>query len=154
MEIQVKSSNNLLPNALSKNLTNDKINLSILIPVYNERHLVAASVNRVLALKSDLISRLEVIIVDDCSQDGSWNIIQQIAAHDERVRAVRQKHNQGKGAAIRTARDLATGDVCVVHDADMEYDPIDLPALLVPFIEEGADAVLVRAISPLPTGAP
>ena len=117
------------------------LSLSVLIPVYNERHLVAASVNRVLALKSDLILHLEVIIVDDCSQDGSWDIIQQIAARDERVRAVRQKHNQGKGAAIRAARDLATGDVCVVHDADMEYDPSDLPALLVPFIEEGADAV-------------
>ncbi|HQX75112.1 MAG TPA: glycosyltransferase family 2 protein, partial [Thermoflexales bacterium] len=106
MGIQAKSSSNLLPNTSGKNPINDKINLSILIPVYNERHLVAASVNRVLALKSDLISHLEVIIVDDCSQDGSWDIIQQIAARDERVRAVRQKHNQGKGAAIRAARDL------------------------------------------------
>lgn len=117
------------------------VSLSVLIPVYNERHLVSASVQRVLALKSDLISDLQVIIVDDCSKDGSWEIVQKIAQQDGRVQAVRHEHNQGKGAAIRTARELAIGDVCVVHDADMEYNPADLPALLVPFVEEGADAV-------------
>ena len=115
--------------------------LSVLIPVYNERHLVTASVNRVLALKSDRIARLEVVIVDDRSKDGSWEVLQRLAASDDRIKLVRHEKNQGKGAALRTALEQATGDVCIVHDADMEYNPADIPAILEPFIEEGADAV-------------
>lgn len=115
--------------------------LSVMIPVYNERHLVAASVGRVLALKSDRISRLEVIIVDDRSKDGSWDVLQRLAAADDRIKLIRHERNMGKGAALRTALAQATGDVCIVHDADMEYNPADIPAILEPFIEEGADAV-------------
>jgi len=118
-----------------------RLSLSVLTPVYNERHLVAASLERVLALDSDLISSLEVIVVDDCSQDGSWEILQQLAADEPRIRLQRHPRNMGKGAAIRTALAQATGDICIVHDADMEYNPGDIPALLVPFLEEGADAV-------------
>lgn len=118
-----------------------QIALSVLIPVYNERHLVAASVKRVLALQSPHISRLEVIIVDDRSKDGSWEILQQLAAADKRICLYRHEKNSGKGAAIRTALEKATGDVCIVHDADLEYNPADIPPLLKPFIEEGADAV-------------
>jgi len=112
-----------------------------MIPVYNERHLVAASVGRVLALKSERISRLEVIVVDDRSKDGSWEILERVAAGDARVKLIRHERNMGKGAALRTALEQATGDVCIVHDADMEYNPADIPAILEPFIEEGADAV-------------
>jgi glycosyltransferase involved in cell wall biosynthesis len=115
--------------------------LSILTPVYNERHLVAASLARVLALKSSLISRLELIVVDDHSTDGSWEILQRIAASDTRIKLLRHSHNRGKGAAIRTAINEATGDVCIIHDADMEYNPADIPGILLPFVEEGADAV-------------
>lgn len=118
-----------------------QLSLSVLIPVYNERHLVAASVGRVLALTSPYISRLELIIVDDRSKDGSYEILQQIAAADHRVCLFRHDVNKGKGAAIQTALEQATGDVAIVHDADMEYNPADIPALLRPFIEEGADAV-------------
>lgn len=117
------------------------VSLSVLTPVYNERHLVAASLARVLALASPLISRLEVIVVDDCSTDGSWSVLQQVAARDPRVRLYRHERNSGKGAAIRTALAHATGDISVVHDADMEYNPGDIPLLLRPFVEEGADAV-------------
>ncbi len=115
--------------------------LTVIIPVYNERHLVAASVGRLLALTSEFISRLEVIIVDDCSTDGSREVLERLAAQDPRILLIRHERNQGKGAAIRTARDHATGDVCVIHDADMEYNPEDLARLMVPFIREGADAV-------------
>lgn len=118
-----------------------QVSLSVLTPVYNERHLVSASLARVLALESELISRLELIVVDDHSTDGSWELLERVASSDSRVRLYRQPRNQGKGAAIRTAISHATGDVCIVHDADMEYNPGDIPKLLVPFIEEGADAV-------------
>ncbi|HET9698535.1 MAG TPA: glycosyltransferase [Terriglobales bacterium] len=115
--------------------------LSVLIPVYNERHVVDASVRRVLALQHPLISELEVIVVDDCSRDGTTEVLQRLAAEDSRITLIRHETNKGKGGALRTAIARATGDVCVVHDADFEYNPADIPSLLVPFAEEGADAV-------------
>ena len=115
--------------------------LSVLIPVYNERHVVDASVRRVLALEHPLISELEIIIVDDCSKDGTSDVLRRLAAEDSRITLIRHETNKGKGGALRTAVERATGDVCVVHDADFEYNPADIPSLLLPFAEEGADAV-------------
>src|SRR6266576_1136142 len=115
--------------------------LSVLVPVYNERHLVEASLRRVLALKNDLIRSLEVIVVDDCSTDGSWEILQRIAREDDGVLLLRHRRNLGKGAALRTALAHATGEISIVHDADLEYNPADIPALLRPFATEEADAV-------------
>lgn len=115
--------------------------LSVLIPVYNERHVVEASVRRVLALEHPLISELEVIIVDDCSKDGSTEVLRRLAAQDNRITLICHESNKGKGGALRSAIARATGDVCVVHDADFEYNPADIPSLLIPFAEEGADAV-------------
>ena len=115
--------------------------LSVLVPVYNERYLVEESLRRVLALKHRLIDSIEMIVVDDCSTDGTWEVLQHLAAEDERVVLLRHDQNRGKGAAIRTALSRATGDITLVHDADLEYNPKDIPSLLVPFAEEGADAV-------------
>ncbi|MBC8104354.1 MAG: glycosyltransferase [Cytophagales bacterium] len=121
--------------------TSRPLAITVLVPVYNERHLVASSIQRILQLESDLISRLEVIAVDDCSTDGSWELLEKLAETNKLLTVVRHERNQGKGAALRTALEFATGDVCVVHDADLEYNPGDIPSLLRPFIEEGADAV-------------
>jgi glycosyltransferase involved in cell wall biosynthesis len=115
--------------------------LSVLVPVYNERHVVEASVRRVLALQHDAISGLEVIVVDDCSTDGTREILRRLADEDRRITLIRHETNQGKGAAIRTAISRATGDIVIIHDADLEYNPADIPSLLVPFAKEGADAV-------------
>ncbi|HMD20867.1 MAG TPA: glycosyltransferase [Alloacidobacterium sp.] len=115
--------------------------LSVLVPVYNERYLAEPSLRRVLALKDDIIHRMEVIVVDDRSTDGSWEILQRIAAEDERVVLLRHERNLGKGAALRTALERATGDISIVHDADLEYNPADIPSLLRPFATEAADAV-------------
>ena len=115
--------------------------LTVLVPVYNERHLVEVSVRRVLALQHELITDLQVVIVDDCSSDGSWEILQRLAAEDTRIVLLRHAQNSGKGAAIRTGLQHARGEVCIVHDADLEYHPEDIPALLLPFAKEGADAV-------------
>ncbi len=118
-----------------------QLRLSVLTPVYNERHLIASSLRRVLDLHSDLISDLELIVVDDHSTDGTWEILEKLARAEPRIRLYRHETNQGKGAAVRTALSYADSDVCVIHDADMEYNPADIPALLRPFVEEGADAV-------------
>ena len=115
--------------------------LSVLVPVYNERYLVETSLRRLLALTDDIIHSLEVIVVDDCSTDGSWEILQTIAAEDERVILLQHERNMGKGAALRTALERATGEISIVHDADLEYNPADIPSLLRPFAVEAADAV-------------
>jgi glycosyltransferase involved in cell wall biosynthesis len=115
--------------------------LSVLVPVYNERHVVEASLNRVRALKDDLISSLEIIVVDDQSTDGTWDILQRLASEDSRIVLLRNERNSGKGASVRKAIAHSTGDISVIHDADLEYDPADIPSLLVPFANEGADAV-------------
>src|SRR6185503_12845908 len=115
--------------------------LSVLIPVYNERHVVEASLNRVRALKDELISSLEIIVVDDQSTDGTWDILQRLASEDSRIILLRNDRNSGKGASVRRAIAQSTGDISVIHDADLEYDPADIPSLLVPFAKEGADAV-------------
>lgn len=122
-------------------VTRAAFRLSILVPVYNERHVIEASLRRVLALEHESISALEVIAVDDCSDDGSWEILERVAESDERITLFRHDRNQGKGAAVRTALDRSSGDITIIHDADLEYNPADIPSLLVPFAREGADAV-------------
>jgi len=118
------------------------IHLSVIMPVFNERYLVAECVRRVLAVESDLISKLDLIIVDDGSTDGSRDILQGIAAkHPEQITYIEHDRNLGKGAAVRTGIARARGLVTVIQDADLEYHPADLPRLMVPFLQEGADAV-------------
>jgi len=117
------------------------LSLSVIVPVHNERHLVEASLRRVLALDHPTIAALQIIVVDDASADGSAEILDRLAAADRRIVLRRHEQRRGKGAAIRTGLACASGDVTVVHDADLEYNPADIPALLRPFIEEGADAV-------------
>jgi glycosyltransferase involved in cell wall biosynthesis len=113
--------------------------LSVLMPVFNERATLAEIVQRVLAAPIDLA--IELIPVDDGSTDGSTQLLAELAGRDERIRVLRHEHNRGKGAAIRTALVQATGQVAVVQDADLEYDPADYPALLAPILAGHAEAV-------------
>jgi glycosyltransferase involved in cell wall biosynthesis len=118
-----------------------QLRLSVIVPVYNERHLVEASLRRLLAVRSPSISALEIIVVDDASTDGSGEALQKLREEVPDIILLRHETNCGKGAAIRTGLAHATGDVIVFHDSDLEYDPQDLPEVMRPFIEAGADAV-------------
>lgn len=115
--------------------------ISVLVPVYNERHLVEGCLRRLLSLRHELIAGMEVIVADDHSSDGTWEVLQRVAGEDSRLVLCRHDHNRGKGAAIRTALQLARGEISIIQDADFEYNPADIPALLLPFATEGADAV-------------
>jgi glycosyltransferase involved in cell wall biosynthesis len=126
---------------VQENSVSRSFSLSVLVPVYNERYLVESSLHRLLSLKDNIIHSMEVIVVDDCSTDGSWEVLRRIAAEDERVVLLRHERNMGKGAALRTALEKATGEISIAHDADLEYNPADIPSLLRPFATEGADAV-------------
>ncbi|MEK7667050.1 MAG: glycosyltransferase [Gemmatimonadota bacterium] len=118
------------------------IHLSVVMPVNNERYLVAESVRRVLAVRDDTISHLDLVIVDDGSTDGTRDILRRLAKeHADRITLIELPRNAGKGAAVAAGVARATGAVTVIQDADLEYNPADLPRLLVPFIREGADAV-------------
>ncbi|HZR43776.1 MAG TPA: glycosyltransferase family 2 protein [Ktedonobacteraceae bacterium] len=102
--------------------------ISVVVPVYNEEKTVA----RVLEQLSRVSLDLEVIVVDDCSTDKTWEILQQLRqkAPFDGYRYVRHEFNQGKGAGLRTGFGLVSGDLVTVQDADMEYDPQDIPALV------------------------
>lgn len=109
------------------------------MPVYNEARTLRTIIARVLSTPIRL--RLELICVDDASQDRSWAILCELAAADPRIKVLRHETNRGKGAAIRTAIAAMTGDIAVIQDADLEYDPADYPALLAPILAGKADAV-------------
>ena len=111
--------------------------LTVLIPVYNERSTVAEIIRRIRAVEIPLT--LQVIVVDDGSSDGSDKVLQ--ALEDSTVRVIRHTHNQGKGAAIRTGMEAMTGDLLLIQDADLEYDPDDWPRLLEPILKGKARVV-------------
>src|SRR5580658_2963326 len=115
--------------------------LSILIPVYNERTVVERSLSLVLAAPLPESMERELVVVDDCSTDGTSEILKRLAAKEPRIRLMRHEVNQGKGAAVRTAIQNATGDFCLVQDADLEYDPCEYMKLLRPMLDGHADAV-------------
>jgi len=125
------------------------------MPVYNE----AATVEHIIATVLDQPSVTELVAVDDCSRDGSWGVLQQLASRTEplilqragqpekrieiagRLRVFHHDFNQGKGAALRTGIAQCKSDLVLIQDADLEYDPADYPSLLAPILDGKADVV-------------
>jgi glycosyltransferase involved in cell wall biosynthesis len=115
--------------------------LSILMPVYNERTVVERCLSLVLTAPLPENMERELVIVDDCSTDGTFDILQRLAAGWPQIRLYRHERNSGKGAAVRTAIGHAAGDFSLIQDADLEYDPAEYPKLLRPLLDGHADAV-------------
>src|SRR5215510_13591426 len=126
-----------------------KTSLSVLVPVYNEQHLVYQSLKRLKILDtSEHLERIEVIVVDDCSKDASAQVLEKFREEQTRDSSskiqwifLRHEQNAGKGKAIKTALEYATCEICVIHDADLEYHPKDLLRIVRVFVEESPDAV-------------
>ena len=110
--------------------------LSIVIPVYNEQATIARVIGRVAALPLNT----EIIIVDDCSTDATREVLEKLG-NLKNVKVILKEKNAGKGAALRTGFECCTGDYVVVQDADLEYDPRDIPPLIQPLIRGEADIV-------------
>ncbi len=114
--------------------------LSVIIPVYNEEKFVSTTIKRVLEADSCGLEK-EIVVVDDGSKDNTVQVVQEIANLHPNVVLFKQEPNQGKGAALRRGFKEATGDIILIQDADLEYDPSDYPRLLTPILEKKADVV-------------
>jgi glycosyltransferase involved in cell wall biosynthesis len=113
--------------------------LSILIPVFNESRTVEEILRRVRAADAQGLEK-EIILVDDASTDGTSEILKRLSTQPS-VKVYTHPFNRGKGAALRTAIEHATGDILLIQDADLEYDPADFPKLLHPILDGRADVV-------------
>ena len=115
----------------------DRACLSVVIPAYNEEATLASVVEKVLRVPN----LLEVVIVDDCSEDGTEEVARRLAEGHPRVRVARHKKNSGKTEALKTGFAMTAGDIVIVQDADLEYDPAEIPIVIKPILDGHADVV-------------
>ena len=111
--------------------------LSVVVPAFNE----ASTLARVVEKLGRIPSLLEIIIVDDCSTDGTAEVARRLAEQNDRIQVVAHKKNAGKTAALKTGFELTRGSIVIVQDADLEYDPDEIPFVIQPIIDGHADVV-------------
>ncbi len=114
--------------------------ISVIMPVYNEAATVEEILSRVLSAPPDFVEK-EIILVDDASTDGTRQKLEEISRAHPEIRVLYHEKNRGKGAALRTGFQHASGEIIVIQDADLEYDPRDYPKLLEPILDGRADVV-------------
>ena len=117
----------------------DPMKLSVIIPAYNEASTIESLVRSVLAVNVNLDK--ELVLVDDGSTDGTRAILKKMQAKHPELKIILHEGNQGKGMALQTGFHASTGDIVLIQDADLEYDPNDYPALLAPILSGKADVV-------------
>ncbi|HEX6313734.1 MAG TPA: glycosyltransferase family 2 protein [Gemmatimonadaceae bacterium] len=115
----------------------EEVRLSVLVPVYNEKNTIRIIIDQVRSVPI----ATEIVCVNDCSTDGSREILDRLYAAGQIDVLIHKERNEGKGSAIRTALQHSTGNIVIVQDADLEYDPADWPLMLDPIVEGKADAV-------------
>ena len=119
----------------------DTFKLSVIIPCYNEKQTIGAILKKVIqSLQNYKFLNYEILIIDDHSKDGTDKILKDFS-QEEKINVYFHERNLGKGAAIQTALQYVTGDLIIIQDADLEYDPFDYNKLLLPFFETNADVV-------------
>jgi glycosyltransferase involved in cell wall biosynthesis len=111
--------------------------LSVVVPAYNEEHTLAAIVGKLLAVPQ----LLEIVVVDDCSTDRTSEVLGRLSAEHGQIKAVRHDRNRGKTEALKTGFRLTRGDVVIVQDADLEYDPNEICEVIAPILNGDADVV-------------
>ena len=111
--------------------------VSVIMPVYNE----AATVANVIGVVLEQPCVSELVVVDDCSSDGCWKVLEDLAANDSRIKVFRHAVNQGKGAALRTGIAKASAPIVLIQDADLEYDPEEYEVLIAPILSNKGDVV-------------
>jgi dolichol-phosphate mannosyltransferase len=131
----------MMPNAETNPAALPPVTLSIVVPCYNEERTLEGCIDSVLAIQDEGL-QLQLIVVDDCSKDDSLNVAKRLQQRVPGMVVLHHEVNQGKGAALRTGIQGATGDFLAIQDADREYDPMDLKRLLVPLRRGEADVVL------------
>lgn len=113
--------------------------ISIVIPCFNEVSTIETILERIKGVSLDL--EKEIVIVDDFSTDGTKEFLKSLDDENDYIKIVYHSHNLGKGAALRSGFKVATGDIILIQDADLEYDPNDYHKLIKPIIDEKADVV-------------
>jgi glycosyltransferase involved in cell wall biosynthesis len=116
--------------------------LSIVVPAYNEERTLARIIEKLMAVPN----LLEIVIVDDCSTDGTGEVAKRLAAEHDLIKYVRHDKNQGKTAALRTGFTQTTGEIVIVQDADLEYDPAEIPEVIRPSLTALRTSFTVRAL--------
>src|SRR5690606_35187407 len=125
--------------------------LSVIIPIYNERELLPRVLEKLRAVELPL--ELELILVDDCSTDGTREYLAKYEAGKPGVKVLTHKRNRGKGRAIRTGLEAVTGDIVLIQDADLEYDPSEIPSIIAPIIDGRCEVTYgSRFLGRTPTG--